>query len=66
MTDRVRLLDPTPAEPPCAVCGEPIRWVLDMFSYTTGYPHELAHARCVWRKVAFQREAEQAGELPDE
>lgn len=44
-------------EPVCAVCRDPIRYVLDMFSFTTGPDHELAHARCVWTKEAFEREA---------
>lgn len=44
---------PMPSEQDCAVCGEPIRWCLDMFSYTTGNPHRLAHARCVWTPEAF-------------
>lgn len=40
----------------CPICDEPIRWCLDMFSFTTGYPHMLAHARCVWTPEAFDRE----------
>jgi len=44
----------------CAVCGEPIMWCLDMFSFTTGVPHRLAHARCVWTPAAF---ADQAGRV---
>lgn len=57
---RVRLDAPTPPEPPCAVCGEPIQWCLDMSSYTTGHPHELAHARCVWTKAAFREQERRA------
>lgn len=41
----------------CVICDEPIRWCLDMFSFTTGFPHGLAHARCVWTGEAFLREA---------
>jgi hypothetical protein len=59
---RVRLDVPTPPQPDCAVCGEPIRWCLDMHSYTLGTPHELAHARCVWRKAAFREQERQAEE----
>jgi hypothetical protein len=40
----------------CSVCGEPIMWCLDMFSYTCENPHRLAHARCVWRPEAFDRQ----------
>jgi hypothetical protein len=43
-------------EPICPVCGEVIRWCLDMFSFTTGPDHRLAHARCVWTQEAFERE----------
>lgn len=42
----------------CPVCSEPIRWVLEMMSFTrdeTGFA--LAHARCVWTREAFGREA---------
>lgn len=41
----------------CPICHEPIKWVLDMFSFTTGYPYRLAHARCVWEPEAFERES---------
>jgi hypothetical protein len=42
----------------CAVCREPIRWSLDMFSFQTGdLPHFLTHARCAWRKSAFREQA---------
>jgi hypothetical protein len=44
------------AEPICPICEEPIRWCLDMFSFTTGYAHKLAHAHCVWTPEAFDRE----------
>jgi hypothetical protein len=55
--------DHEPWEANCAVCGEPIRWVLDMFSFTT-HPHRLAHARCAWTKEAFatQRALAPSGE----
>ena len=48
----------SPMPPPvdCAVCGEPIMWCLDMFSYTCENPHRLAHARCAWRPEAFDRQ----------
>lgn len=51
------------AEPTCAVCHEPIRYCLDMFSFTTGSDHALAHARCVWTKEAFDRERSKAPSL---
>jgi len=41
-------------EPICPLCGEPIRWCLDMFSFTTS-PHRLAHAACVWTAEAFEK-----------
>lgn len=44
----------------CPFCGEPIQWCLDMFSFTTGDTHELAHARCVWMPEAFQAQAKQS------
>ena len=54
----------------CPLCHEPIQWCLDMFSFTTGFPHRLAHARCVWTPEAFEREIERAahntGTSPDE
>jgi hypothetical protein len=43
-------------EPICPECGQPIRYVLDMASFTAGYDSKLAHARCVWRKGGFRRE----------
>jgi len=43
-------------EPICPVCGRPIAWVLDMFSFTTGFDYKLAHARCVWKREAFTRQ----------
>ena len=49
-----------PKEPLCAVCQEPIQWVLDMFSFTAGADRRLAHARCVWSKEAFRREGKRA------
>lgn len=52
-------------EPNCAKCGEPIRWALDMFSFTTGDDHRLAHARCVWLPNAFFREAAAAARLEE-
>lgn len=45
-------------EPVCPICNQPIRWCLDMSSFTTGYDHRLAHARCVWTREAFDRERE--------
>lgn len=44
----------------CAVCGEEIKWSLDMFSFTTGDSHKLAHAVCVWEPHAFDAEKEAA------
>ena len=51
-----------PWEANCSECGEPIRWVLDMFSFTTGPTYRLAHARCVWTPGAFVAQAELAPE----
>ena len=48
------------AEPICPICNEAIRWCLDMFSFTTGCDHRLAHARCVWMPEAFDREKKEA------
>jgi hypothetical protein len=50
-------------EPICPECDEPIRWCLDMASFTTGPDHVMAHARCVWRKWAFTEERKRA--VPD-
>ena len=44
-------------EPICSECGKPILWVLDMYSFTAGPIHRLAHAHCLWTKLAFFREA---------
>ena len=43
-------------EPTCPICWQPIQWVLDMFSFTTGFDFRLAHARCVWKKEAFTKQ----------
>jgi hypothetical protein len=40
----------------CPVCNEPIRWCLDMFTFSTGYPYILCHARCSWQPDAFDRQ----------
>lgn len=59
------------AEPICPVCDEPIRWVLDMFSFSTlgahtPGVHTLLHARCAWLPGAFRREGRLAREsVPD-
>ena len=43
------------AEPICPTCREPIRWVLDMFSFTNEPgSFVLEHARCAWTKNGFQ------------
>lgn len=47
----------------CAECGKPIRWCLDMMSFTTGTVHRLAHAECVWMPEAFDRLRAEAQEL---
>ena len=53
-------------EAACPICNEPIRWCLDMFSFTTGFPHMLAHARCVWTAEAFEDAARvAAGKEPE-
>lgn len=61
------VLDFSPAnedfrEPVCPVCEKPIRWVLDMFSFTAS-ARELAHARCVWTSDAFASE-HHTGQVP--
>lgn len=40
----------------CPICDEQIRWCLDMFTFTAGFPHLLAHARCVWTPEAFDHQ----------
>ena len=52
-------------EPVCPECGEPIRWVLDMSSWTSGFPTRLVHARCAWTKDGFLSEAEKAPDAAD-
>jgi hypothetical protein len=44
----------------CPICKVHIAWCLDMFSFTTGPNHRLAHARCVWTKEAFDVEKKRA------
>lgn len=44
----------------CPECGEPIRWMMDMSSFTSGPRPALAHARCVWRQEGFRTEMERA------
>lgn len=46
--------------PLCPICSQKIRWCLDMASFTTGFPHRLAHARCVWTPEAFRDQAKLA------
>ena len=52
-----------PTEPLCAVCDEPIMWILDAFTFvrpaTRGAPR-LAHLRCVWTQEAIIRESKRA------
>jgi len=43
-------------EPTCPVCGEKIRWCLDMFTFSTGHPFILCHARCSWQPDAFDNQ----------
>lgn len=56
--------DRLPQEAVCPKCEQPIRWALDMFSFTTGFdeahPFTLAHARCLWTREAFDRQAASA------
>lgn len=49
-------------EPICPECGEPIKWVLDIMSFTTGPDHRLAHASCLWTAEGIRRVAERAPE----
>jgi hypothetical protein len=51
-------------EPICVICGKPIAWVLDMFSFTTGPPYRLGHARCLWQDSAFREQVEEPREVP--
>lgn len=46
----------------CCECGEPIRWVLDMFSFknTGDASFALGHARCLWTREAFHEQAKKA------
>lgn len=39
----------------CCECGEPIRWVLDMFSFKHNERggFDLGHAWCLWTPEAF-------------
>lgn len=48
--------DGTPYEPVCGICNEEIRYCLDLFSFSTGFPHVLIHARCGWTPETFLRE----------
>lgn len=49
-------------EPVCVECGEPIRWVLDMFSFQQnrhgGY--DLGHAWCLWTPEGFEEPQQKA------
>lgn len=51
------------AEPYCCECGQPISWVLDMFSFKHngrgGY--DLGHAWCLWTPAAFEKFKAKAG-----
>lgn len=49
-------------EPICPTCNEPIRWVLDMMSFTTknGGVFTMTHARCAWTPEGFDTERELA------
>lgn len=49
-------------DPICPVCNEPIRWVLDMASFSTleHGVYTLMHARCAWIPEAFDREKREA------
>lgn len=42
----------------CPICEQPIRWVLDMFSFLSldKGTYRLAHARCAWTPEAFDVE----------
>lgn len=50
-------------EATCPICDKPIQWCLDMFSFTTSFPHMLAHARCVWTAGAFRNEIAKKGNV---
>jgi len=43
-------------EPRCVICGEEIRWVLDMWSFAKNADRpgfSAGHARCLWTKNGF-------------
>jgi hypothetical protein len=44
-------------EPKCGVCGENIRWILDMQSFVRAVDGEfvMTHAWCAWTPGAFKR-----------
>jgi len=52
----------------CCECGQPIQWVLDMFSFKHndrgGF--ELGHAWCLWAPEGFTRAKAKASDLPGE
>ena len=48
-------------EAKCAECGEPLRWILDMWSFRIAHARvEAVHARCAWTAEAFTNEAKRA------
>lgn len=48
----------------CCECGEPIRWVLDMFSFrhNSRGGYDLGHASCLWTPEGFKKPKRRAKE----
>lgn len=48
----------------CCKCGEPIRWILDMWSFENlgGGVLVAGHARCLWSKDGFTTQRKLAPE----
>lgn len=44
-------------EPLCCECGQPVRWVLDMFSFKSSGRGDflLGHAECLWTSDGFDK-----------
>lgn len=51
-------------EPLCAVCDEPIRWQLDLFTFLQGADRRLAHARCACTRSRLEQEARRMWAAP--
>lgn len=51
----------------CCECGEPIRWVLDMFSFKHNDrgSFDLGHAWCLWTPEGFDRARAKSSDHPE-